>query len=83
MQASDDSGHVYYMDSRKEKLPVFTLRAHESAVTGITQSRSYNGCLVTVAMDSLLKVWDTSNNKPTCVLEKKFRDLVSGCTADS
>ena len=76
MQASDDSGHIHYMDSRKEKKAVFTLQAHTSAVTGVTQCHGYNGCLVTVAMDSLLKVWDTSNQKPTCILEKKFADQV-------
>jgi len=77
VQASDDSGHVFYMDSRKETLPVFTLRAHESAVTGLTQCRGYDGCLATVAMDATLKVWDTRKGNPNCVLEKKFKDQVS------
>ena len=45
-------------------------------ITGITQCQNYKGCLVTTAMDSLLKVWDTSGNKPSCLLEKKFKDQV-------
>ncbi|XP_067945612.1 periodic tryptophan protein 1 homolog [Watersipora subatra] len=72
--ASDDSGHIHYMDSRKDKKSIFTLQAHTSAVTGLSQCQDYNGCLVTVAMDSLLKVWDIFNQKPSCILEKKFKD---------
>ncbi|KAF6032686.1 PWP1 [Bugula neritina] len=66
LQASDDSGHVFYMDSRKETLPVFTLRAHESALTELTQCRSYDGRLATVAMDAALKIWDTRKGNPNC-----------------
>jgi len=73
LQASDDSGHVFYMDSRKETLPVFTLRAHESALTELTQCRSYDGRLATVAMDAALKIWDTRKGNPNCVLEKSSK----------
>ena len=65
------------MDSRKEKLPVFTLQAHTSAVTGITQCQGLDGCLATVAMDSYLKIWDMSTQQPICILEKQFKEQVS------
>lgn len=40
LQATTDKGYVFYMDKRAGK-PVFTLSAHDEAVTGTHLHRKY------------------------------------------
>lgn len=54
--ASTDSGVVYCMDSRADA-PVYSMKAHTDAVTGVAQSVDHN-CIVTVSADKSLKVWN-------------------------
>lgn len=74
--ASTDSGRVYYLDSRTDK-PLYTLSAHNKAVTGLALSSSVKGLLSTISTDQTLKVWDILDNKPSLILEKdlKLNDL--------
>lgn len=70
--ATTDKGYVFYMDQRSDK-PVFTLSAHSEAVTGICQSSSVPGLLVTTSTDKTMKIWDIQDNKPSTVLERNLR----------
>ncbi|XP_048767174.1 periodic tryptophan protein 1 homolog isoform X2 [Ostrea edulis] len=70
--ATTDNGYVFYMDSRLQK-PVFLLSAHDESVTGICQSSSVPGLLITTSTDKTMKVWDIQNNKPSTVLERNLR----------
>ncbi|KAL3882781.1 hypothetical protein ACJMK2_029088 [Sinanodonta woodiana] len=80
--ATTDNGHLYYLDSRQDK-PVFTLSAHNEAVTGISLSSHIPGLLVTTSSDRKFKVWDVMDNKPSLILEKDFKMgqlyCVDGC----
>ncbi|KAK3089598.1 hypothetical protein FSP39_004904 [Pinctada imbricata] len=70
--ASTDDGMVYCIDSRKDK-PLFTLSAHEEAVTGICQSSGIPDLLVTTSSDQIMKIWDVQNNKPSLVLSRNLK----------
>ncbi|XP_021362950.1 periodic tryptophan protein 1 homolog [Mizuhopecten yessoensis] len=70
--ASTDTGRVYYLDSRTDK-PLYTLSAHNKAVTGLALSSSVRGLLSTVSADQTLKVWDVVDNKPSLILEKNLK----------
>ncbi|XP_061176441.1 periodic tryptophan protein 1 homolog [Saccostrea echinata] len=70
--ATTDKGHVFYMDKRSAK-PVFTLSAHSEAVTGLCQSSSVPGLLVTTSTDKTMKIWDVQDNKPSTVLERNLK----------
>lgn len=76
LQASTDTGEIMYMDSRKQSSTVFTLKAHSSAVSGMTQCKCYSNCLATVSTDGSMKIWDVDGQRPSCVYEKKFDDRV-------
>ncbi|KAK2149317.1 hypothetical protein LSH36_455g03018 [Paralvinella palmiformis] len=64
--ASTDNGFVYCFDVRSQS-PVFTVKAHKEAVTGLAISSELPGCMVTSSTDQLIKVWDISNNEPDLV----------------
>lgn len=70
--ASTDKGVIYYLDSRMDK-QLFTLSAHDEAVTGISQSYKVPGLLVTTSSDKMFKVWDVQDNKPSLVLERNLK----------
>ncbi|XP_022079234.1 periodic tryptophan protein 1 homolog [Acanthaster planci] len=67
--ASTDKGNVYCMDVRTDK-PVFTLKAHDDAVTALSLSTEVPSCLVTASADHLYKVWDIKDNKPSLIVSK-------------
>nr|XP_027123567.1 uncharacterized WD repeat-containing protein C17D11.16-like isoform X2 [Coffea arabica]XP_027126436.1 uncharacterized WD repeat-containing protein C17D11.16-like isoform X2 [Coffea arabica] len=50
--------------------PSFTLHAHDKAVCSITYNRLVPNLLATGSMDKTVKLWDLSNNQPSCVASK-------------
>ncbi|XP_023227046.1 periodic tryptophan protein 1 homolog [Centruroides sculpturatus] len=69
--ASTDKGSVYCLDARNDK-PVYVIKAHFEAVTGLSLSTQCAGCLVTASTDGTIKIWDISNNHPDFIEEKKL-----------
>jgi periodic tryptophan protein 1 len=57
-------------DVRTETKPLWTLRAHDEGVNGLSLSSQCPDCIVTVSSDSTFKVWDIADGKPSCVAEK-------------
>ncbi|OAY84210.1 putative WD repeat-containing protein C17D11.16 [Ananas comosus] len=50
--------------------PTFTLHAHEKAVSSVSFSPSAPNLLATGSMDKMVKIWDLSNNQPSCVASR-------------
>ncbi|RUS83944.1 hypothetical protein EGW08_008299 [Elysia chlorotica] len=71
-QASTDKGMLYEVDVRQDK-PLFTLSAHEEAVTGVALSTQIPGLMVTSSPDKHLKVWDIQDSRPSLVLNRNLR----------
>lgn len=67
-----ESGLVLYFDARNfnQASPVFTLHAHDSAVSSLDVSSSIQGCIVTGSTDKLVKVWDVKDMKPNMVTSR-------------
>ncbi|RIA96897.1 WD40-repeat-containing domain protein [Glomus cerebriforme] len=74
---SIETGLVLYFDARNfgKGTPVFTLHAHDSAVSSLDVSSSIQGCIVTGSTDKLVKIWDVKDMKPNMVTS---RDLGVG-----
>ncbi|KAI5680273.1 hypothetical protein M9H77_01500 [Catharanthus roseus] len=53
-----------------EGLPSFALHAHDKAVCTVSYNRSIPNLLATGSMDKMVKLWDLSNNQPSCVASK-------------
>lgn len=64
-----EKGYVYMMDARNDSKSIWTLSAHSEGVNGLSLSSQCPGLLITGSSDKTMKVWDISNNKPTCVIE--------------
>lgn len=47
--------------------PMFTLHAHEKAASSISFSPSTRNFLATGSTDKMVKLWDLSNNQPSCI----------------
>uniref|UniRef100_A0A453GDA8 Uncharacterized protein n=1 Tax=Aegilops tauschii subsp. strangulata TaxID=200361 RepID=A0A453GDA8_AEGTS len=47
--------------------PMFTLHAHDKAVSSISFTPSTPNLLATGSTDNTVKLWDLSNNQPSCV----------------
>lgn len=79
---SSDDGVVCYCDVRTDT-PVYTLHAHNEAVTGMSLSAEIPGCLTTVSSDKMFKVWDCRDDKPQCVLTRDVKmggmNFVTSC----
>ncbi|XP_058084334.1 uncharacterized WD repeat-containing protein C17D11.16-like [Magnolia sinica] len=50
--------------------PSFTLHAHDKAVCTISYNPSAANLLATGSTDKMVKLWDISNNQPSCVASK-------------
>lgn len=51
--------------------PVFTLHAHDKAVSSISYNPSRPNLLATGSTDKMVKLWDLSNSQPSCVASRK------------
>ena len=83
--ASTDTGFVHCLDVRASE-PVFQLKAHDSAVTGLSFSRHMAGCVLTTSQDKSFKIWDVRNHTPSMVFKKepKLGEMTcSGASPDS
>ncbi|KAH9302674.1 hypothetical protein KI387_014257, partial [Taxus chinensis] len=47
--------------------PMFTLHAHDKAVCTITYNPAAPNLLATGSTDKMVKLWDMTNNHPTCI----------------
>ncbi|KAJ0088843.1 hypothetical protein Patl1_32541 [Pistacia atlantica] len=54
-------------DPASESQPSFTLHAHDKAVCSISFNRLAPNLLATGSTDKMVKLWDLSNNQPSCV----------------
>lgn len=81
--ASTDSGFVYCYDVRTAKDPLFRLKAHDDAVSGLALSNQVAGCLVTASADQTYKVWDIQNNKPSLIVSKDPKMKAIHCIQSS
>ncbi|PON75680.1 Guanine nucleotide-binding protein, beta subunit [Parasponia andersonii] len=57
-------------DPASESQPSFTLHAHDKAVCSISYNSSAPNLLATGSMDKMVKLWDLSNNQPSCIASK-------------
>ncbi|KAL2666199.1 hypothetical protein GLYMA_02G307200v4 [Glycine max] len=60
-------------DSSSDLSSTFTLHAHDKAVTSVSYNPSAPNLLATGSMDKTVKLWDLSNNQPSCVASKSPR----------
>ncbi|XP_044465728.1 periodic tryptophan protein 1 homolog [Mangifera indica] len=54
-------------DQASESQPCFTLHAHDKAVCSISYNPLVTNLLATGSIDKMVKLWDLSNNQPSCV----------------
>ncbi|KAK9284757.1 hypothetical protein L1049_023934 [Liquidambar formosana] len=57
-------------DTTSESKPSFTVHAHEKAVCTVSYNPSAPNLLATGSTDKMVKLWDLSNNQPSCVASK-------------
>ncbi|KAE8727174.1 P-loop containing nucleoside triphosphate hydrolases superfamily protein [Hibiscus syriacus] len=57
-------------DQSSESKPSFTLHAHDKAACTISYNPAAPSLLATGSMDKTVKLWDLSNNQPSCVASK-------------
>lgn len=72
-----EDGIVQYFDVRaSERKPLFTLQAHDGAVSAFDVNVHVPGCIATGSTDKQVKVWNTTNNRPSMVTSRNF-EMVS------
>lgn len=54
-------------DQSSESQPSFTLHAHDKAVCSVSYSPAATNLLATGSTDKMVKLWDLSNNQPSCI----------------
>ncbi|XP_004507461.1 uncharacterized protein [Cicer arietinum] len=57
-------------ESTSELSSTFTLHAHDRSVTSVSYNLSAPNLLATASYDQTVKLWDLSNNQPSCVASK-------------
>ncbi|CAI0453456.1 unnamed protein product [Linum tenue] len=75
--ASLENGTVQGFDIRTAKSgeasdlkPSYTIHAHDKAVSAVIYNPSIPNLIATGSMDKTVKIWDLSNNQPSCVASK-------------
>ncbi|OEL35888.1 putative WD repeat-containing protein C17D11.16 [Dichanthelium oligosanthes] len=73
-QVSLENGMVQAFDKRRSSsndqsssLALFTVHAHEKAVTSVSFGPSAPNFLATSSTDKTVKLWDISSNQPSCI----------------
>lgn len=57
-------------NSGSELKPSFTLHAHDKAASSISYNPSAPNLLASGSIDKMVKLWDLSNNQPSCVASR-------------
>eukprot|EP00095_Tigriopus_kingsejongensis_P005197 maker-scaffold321_size207582-snap-gene-1.33 protein:Tk05197 transcript:maker-scaffold321_size207582-snap-gene-1.33-mRNA-1 annotation:"periodic tryptophan protein 1 homolog" len=65
-----DSGYVHMIDVRQDQKPLWNLQAHSEGINGMSLSAQCPDTLITASSDHTLKVWDITDHRPACILEK-------------
>ncbi|RWW15643.1 hypothetical protein BHE74_00016981 [Ensete ventricosum] len=60
-------------DSGSSSKPSFILHAHEKAVSAVSFNRAAPNFLATGSTDKMVKLWDLSNNQPSCVASQNLK----------
>eukprot|EP00002_Diphylleia_rotans_P037513 TRINITY_DN8387_c0_g1_i1.p1 TRINITY_DN8387_c0_g1~~TRINITY_DN8387_c0_g1_i1.p1 ORF type:complete len:509 (+),score=122.12 TRINITY_DN8387_c0_g1_i1:45-1571(+) len=70
---SCEDGTVTSFDARKPGAQaIFTLSAHNLAVSSISMNPTVPGMLATCSIDKHLKIWDIADNKPSCIFSREL-----------
>ncbi|KAI8811412.1 WD40-repeat-containing domain protein [Cladochytrium replicatum] len=56
--------------AQPDAAPLYTIHAHDEAVSALDINPSVSGMLVTGSPDKKTKIWDVRNDKPQCVASK-------------
>ncbi|KAI8925486.1 WD40-repeat-containing domain protein [Entophlyctis helioformis] len=69
---STEDGIVKAFDVRKgaAKDTLFTLHAHDAAVSALDISSHIDGCIITGSGDKMVKIWSITDNKPSCIVSR-------------
>eukprot|EP00252_Welwitschia_mirabilis_P026576 TRINITY_DN8769_c0_g1_i1.p1 TRINITY_DN8769_c0_g1~~TRINITY_DN8769_c0_g1_i1.p1 ORF type:complete len:500 (+),score=126.68 TRINITY_DN8769_c0_g1_i1:221-1720(+) len=53
--------------------PIFTLHAHDGAVCAVSYNPAAPNLLATGSTDKMVKLWDITNNQPTCIASSNLK----------
>ncbi|KAI9469775.1 MAG: WD40-repeat-containing domain protein [Benjaminiella poitrasii] len=69
-----ENGLVQYFDVRQlgGSKALFTLQAHDDAVSALDVNPLVPNCIATGSTDKSIKVWNTTDNKPSMVTSRNF-----------
>ncbi|CAF0795664.1 unnamed protein product [Brachionus calyciflorus] len=79
---SDDEGSLSLIDIRNDA-PVATVKAHDSAVSGLSISSQVPGLLLSACEDEILKIWDIKNHSFDKIYEEKLKTGEVTCVKSS
>ncbi|XP_063680302.1 periodic tryptophan protein 1 homolog [Bolinopsis microptera] len=74
--AGTSNGSALCIDIRQEK-PLYTIAAHDNEVSGLAMTKQIPGLLATCSADRTVKVWQISDNRPSCVTSRAFPEAGS------
>lgn len=72
-----ENGFIHYYDVRnadgeKGGKPLYVLQAHDGPVSALDINPLVPGCIATGGTDKLIKVWKTTDNRPSMVTSRNF-----------
>ncbi|KAI8974949.1 WD40-repeat-containing domain protein [Pilobolus umbonatus] len=67
-----ENGFVQYFNIQDTSKPVYTLQAHDDAVSALDVNPLIPNCIATGSTDKSIKIWNTANNKPSMVTKRNF-----------